>query len=195
MIVYRRLRQLFSEKNGVSPHIFQKTVNTIYLGLGSNLGDRPANLAAAEAALGPAVQLLRTSSTYETEPWGYSDQPAFLNQVVQAETGLAPLDLLTYLKQIETSLGRQPSFHYGPRLIDLDILLYGDQVIDLPSLSIPHPHLAERAFVLVPLAELAPTLRHPLSGKTITELLKEIDPSGVRLTTHPKDGGWKAQRL
>jgi len=194
MIVFRRLYYLNSENGGGSPSHFQKTVNTIYLGLGSNLGDRPANLAAAEAALGPAVQLLRTSSTYETEPWGYSDQPAFLNQVVQAETGLAPLDLLAYLKQIETSLGRQPSFHYGPRLIDLDILLYGDQVIDLPGLSIPHPHLAERAFVLVPLAELAPTLRHPLSGKTITELLKEIDPSGVRLTTHPKDGGWKAQR-
>lgn len=151
----------------------------IYLGLGANLGDRPANLLAAAAALVPQVRVLRLSAVYETEPWGYPDQPAFLNQVLEAETELPPLELLAYLKQIEVSLGRQPSFQYGPRLIDLDILLYGDQVVELPELAIPHPHLAERAFVLVPLAELAPNLRHPRSGITVLEMSKGVNSSGV----------------
>ena len=152
----------------------------IYLGLGTNLGDRPANLLAATAALLPQVRVLRLSKVYETEPWGYHDQPAFLNQVIEAETELPPLELLAYLKQIEFSLGRQPSFQYGPRLIDLDILFYGDQVVELPGLTIPHPHLAERAFVLVPLAELAPNLRHPSSGRTVLEMVKAVGSSGVK---------------
>lgn len=151
----------------------------VYLGLGSNLGDRTTNLRAAAAALSPQVTVLRSSAVYETEPWGYQDQPAFLNQVLEAETALAPLDLLAHLKQIEITLGRAPSFRYGPRLIDLDILFYGDQVIELPGLTIPHPRLAERAFVLVPLAELAPNLIHPLSGKTIRELAAAIPLTGV----------------
>lgn len=152
----------------------------IYLGLGTNLGDRPANLLAATAALLPRVRVLRLSTVYETEPWGYHDQPAFLNQVIEAETELRPLELLAYLKQIEVSLGRQPSFQYGPRQIDLDILFYGDQLVELPGLTIPHPHLAERAFVLVPLAELAPTLRHPSSGRTVLEMANVVDSSGVK---------------
>jgi 2-amino-4-hydroxy-6-hydroxymethyldihydropteridine diphosphokinase len=152
----------------------------IYLGLGTNLGDRPANLLAATAALLPQVRVLRLSKVYETEPWGYHDQPAFLNQVIEAETELPPLELLAYLKQIEFSLGRQPSFQYGPRQIDLDILFYGDQVVELPGLTIPHPHLAERAFVLVPLAELAPNLRHPSSGRTVLEMVKAVGSSGVK---------------
>lgn len=151
----------------------------IYLGLGANLGDRPANLLTATAALLPQVRVLRLSAVYETEPWGYPDQPAFLNQVIEAETELPPLELLAYLKQIEVTLGRQPSFQYGPRLIDLDILLYGDQVVELPELAIPHPHLAERAFVLVPLAELAPNLRHPRTGITVLEMSKAVNSSGV----------------
>jgi 2-amino-4-hydroxy-6-hydroxymethyldihydropteridine diphosphokinase len=152
----------------------------IYLGLGTNLGDRPANLLAAAAALLPQVRVLRLSSVYETEPWGYHDQPVFLNQVIEAETELPPLELLAYLKQIEFSLGRQPSFQYGPRLIDLDILFYGDQVVELPGLTIPHPHLAERAFVLVPLAELAPNLRHPSNGRPVLEMAKAVNSSGVK---------------
>ncbi len=154
-----------------------------YIGLGVNLGDRAANLANARSALSPAVRILRSSSIYETEPWGFRDQPAFLNQALEAETGLAPLDLLAYLKQIEAALGRQPTFRYGPRLIDMDILLYGDLIVSLPGLEIPHPRLAERAFVLAPLAELAPDLRPPQSGKTIAEMLREVDTAGVKRLT------------
>ncbi len=150
-----------------------------YLGLGSNLGDRLANLQAAAAALPPAARVLRASRVYETPPWGYAEQPAFLNQVLEIDTALPPLELLGVLKDIEASLGRTPTFRYGPRLIDLDILLYNSQALELPGLSIPHPRLSERAFVLVPLAELAPDLRHPVNGKSIQELLEAVDRSGV----------------
>ncbi len=152
----------------------------VYLGLGANLGDRLANLQRAIQALPPAVKVVRASSIYETEPWGYHDQPAFLNQVLEGSTDLSPGDLLQHLKGIERELGRQPTFRYGPRLVDLDILLYGDQVVDLPELAIPHPRLAERAFVLVPLAELAPDLRHPASRQTVRAMLSQLDTAGVR---------------
>ncbi len=152
-----------------------------YLGLGSNLGDRRANLSAATTGLPPAASLLRASSIYQTEPWGYLEQPAFLNQVLEVETSLSPADLLAALKRLEASLGRQATFRYGPRLIDLDILLYDQLVIDQPDLVIPHPQLAQRAFVLVPLAELAPGLIHPLLGTSMAELKDRIDLSGVKL--------------
>ncbi|MBE3040469.1 MAG: 2-amino-4-hydroxy-6-hydroxymethyldihydropteridine diphosphokinase [Chloroflexi bacterium] len=153
----------------------------IYLGLGTNLGDRQANLQAAVAGLIPKVGVLRVSSVYETEPWGYRDQPACLNQVLEGETDLKPLDLLVFLKNLELTLGRQATFLYGPRLIDLDILFYDQAVINQPELVIPHPRLAERAFMLVPLTELAPELRHPLLGLTISMLKNRIDTSGVKL--------------
>ncbi|HEY9088231.1 MAG TPA: 2-amino-4-hydroxy-6-hydroxymethyldihydropteridine diphosphokinase, partial [Anaerolineaceae bacterium] len=142
----------------------------VYLALGSNMGDRQQNLALALAALSPAVTVLRASPIYETPPWGYADQPTFLNQVVQAETSLPPLDLLAYLKELERTLGRKPSFQNGPRQIDIDILLYGAEVLNLPQLVIPHPRMHERGFVLVPLADLAPDLIHPVLGRSIRDL-------------------------
>ena len=154
--------------------------HTVYIALGTNLGDRAPNLRAALAALSPATRVLVVSPVYETPPWGYSDQPAFLNQVAQAETDLSPHELLADLKRLEGELGRQPSFRNGPRLIDLDILFYDDLVLDSPPLVIPHPRIPERAFVLVPLADLAPNLQHPVSGKTVRELLQAVDRSGIR---------------
>jgi 2-amino-4-hydroxy-6-hydroxymethyldihydropteridine diphosphokinase len=153
----------------------------VYLGLGTNQGDRLANLQAARLALAPSVRLLQASPVYETEPWGFLDQPAFLNQALKAETGLPPLDLLAYLKELELHLGRQPNFRYGPRLIDIDILLYDDLALSLPGLEIPHPRLAERSFVLVPLVDLAPDLRYPGNGHTLEELLDRAGRLGVRL--------------
>ena len=153
----------------------------VYLALGTNLGDRLANLQAAIAALSPAVKVLACSPIYKTEPWGLTDQPAFLNMIVRAETGLPPLELLKTLKQLELELGRLPAVRWGPRRIDLDILFYDDLLLDTPDLKIPHPRLPERAFVLVPLADPAPELVHPALHRTIRELLTDVDTKGVTL--------------
>jgi len=161
---------------------------TIYLGLGSNLGQREANLRRAVQRLGGLVRLLRSSSIYETVPWGYSEQPNFLNCVLEAETALPPLQLLAVAQSLEDQIGREPSFRYGPRLIDLDILLYGDVITDLPDLQIPHLRMPQRAFVLVPLAELAPELVHPSLRLTIAELARQVDgKEGVKLWGPPLD--------
>ena len=132
-----------------------------YVGLGSNLGDRESMiLQAAER-----IDAVRLSTIRETEPWGYADQPRFLNAVAELETELQPRALLERLLEVERELGRErPKPHWGPRTIDLDLLLYGDVVIDEPGLTVPHPHLAERLFVLEPLAELAPAQKIPGNG-------------------------------
>lgn len=144
----------------------------IYLSLGSNLGDREGNLRQAIALLdAPGLRILRVSSLYETEPMEVRDQPWFLNLVVEAETGLFPKLLLARIRKIELELGRKRVRPKGPRTIDIDILLYGESVIDAAELIVPHPRLTERRFVLEPLAELVPDLRHPVNRRTIRELL------------------------
>jgi 2-amino-4-hydroxy-6-hydroxymethyldihydropteridine diphosphokinase len=154
----------------------------VYLSLGSNVGNREGNLRRAIAALPlSGVQVKQVSSIYETEPVDYLDQPWFLNCVLEAETGLEPPALLEVLRSIESQLGSQKEFPKGPRKIDVDILLYGDETIATPELQVPHPRMLERRFVLTPLAELVPNLKHPAWDAPAAVLLERVtDPSQVR---------------
>ena len=172
----------------MSPSRRRDNPATVYLGLGSNLGCRSANLeqalqcikrfpqtgtGAAQPSLSapsPFARIIRASSVYETKPWGYLDQGPFLNQVLEMETNISPQSLLAEIKAAEQSLGREPGIRYGPRLIDIDVLFYGDRVIDSPDLTVPHPRLHLRSFVLVPLAELAPGLVHPILEARVDDL-------------------------
>ena len=167
----------------------------VYLGLGSNLGDREGNLRHALELLGRSIALECISSIYDSEPWGYSEQPRFLNCACEGRTSLGPRALLAAVKDVERSVGREPSFSNGPRLADVDILFYGQHVISEPGLEVPHPRLAERAFVLLPLQEIAPGFLHPVMNLTVAELVQtaannsggvsSFSSQGVRLWASP----------
>lgn len=166
--------------------------HTVFIALGSNLGNRLKNLKVAVSLLTPAVRPVACSPVYETPPWGYLDQPKFLNQVLRAETDLSPEELLDHLKGIEKRLGRQETFRFGPRKVDLDILFYDNLVFESTRLKIPHPRLSGRAFVLLPLAQLAPDLRHPVEGSTVREMLASASIEGI-IWFSPGDCGSPAE--
>ena len=151
----------------------------VYLCLGANLGEREKNLAQALTLLSQKVKLEKVSSIYESEPIGYKEQPFFLNLACQIGTDLTPEELLHLAKTIEGKMGRVHSFRNAPRPIDIDIILYDDQIIDTHDLTIPHPRMIERAFVLVPLAEIAPAVVHPEAGRSIAELAASVAKNSI----------------
>jgi len=155
----------------------------IFIGLGTNIGDKLANLRAALTKISAKMEILNLSAVYKTEPWGYLDQDDFNNMVIEVDTDMPPRQLLEYLKTTESELGREETFRYGPRVIDMDILLYKDQINEDERLSIPHPRMVERAFVLAPLVEIAPEFQHPILGLTIKELSERVELSGVEWLT------------
>lgn len=160
-------------------------LTSVYIALGANLGDRRANLAAAVARLAPGVLVERVSSLYETEPAYVLDQPRFLNAALCGQSALEPYALLALLKRIERELGRTGGVRFGPRVVDLDLLVYGDVRLDSAELTLPHPRMAERPFVLVPLAEIAPALVPPGWGVSVGKLAATVRGHGDVLAPMP----------
>lgn len=152
---------------------------TIYLSLGSNVGNRQSHLKVATHLFFPKIKVIKKSPIYETEPWGYTDQDKFLNQVIEANTELSPKDLLAYIKNIEKKIGRSKTFKNGPREIDIDILFYANEYISSPNLTIPHPRIQERAFVLIPLSDIAKNLIYNPTQQTISEMASLISSVGI----------------
>ncbi|HBM90922.1 MAG TPA: 2-amino-4-hydroxy-6-hydroxymethyldihydropteridine diphosphokinase [Rhodospirillaceae bacterium] len=150
------------------------TFSTVCLALGANLGDRLAALKAAREALEPFVEILDLSSVYETTPAYVMDQPLFLNAALLGKTKFDPRGLLYSVKNVELEIGRKPTFRYGPRVIDIDIIFYGDEVMKTPELTLPHDSIAERSFVLRPLTEIASDWVHPVLGKSARDLLNAL---------------------
>ena len=150
-----------------------------YLSLGSNVGDREANLRQAIARVGEIARVTSVSSFYETEPVEFTDQPWFLNCAVAIEVDTTPMQLLCELLRLEQAMGRRRVQNKGPRMIDIDILLYDDVVVKTPDLTIPHPAMHRRRFVLEPLAEIAPEAKHPVFNKNVQELLDDLGPAGL----------------
>jgi 2-amino-4-hydroxy-6-hydroxymethyldihydropteridine diphosphokinase len=165
----------------------ERRTRRTYLSLGSNIEPRAEHLGQAILRLRELLFDVQVSGIYETEPWGYADQARFLNMVAVGDCSLEPVDLLHQAKQIESGLGRMPTFRYGPRVIDIDILLMNDLQMKTPELVIPHPHLLERAFVLVPLAELAPGLPIPGTDWTAMQALAKTNRAGVVLWQKERD--------
>lgn len=159
-------------------------MTNVFLGLGGNLGDRREAMRSAVVAIREVLSDVRVSSLYESAAWGVTDQPAFLNAVVRGRTSLNPLDLLDAVQSIENELGRVREQRWGPRLIDIDILLYGAEVIDAPRLQVPHPYMTQRGFVLRPLADLAAGLTLP-DGSLVGELLTTVNQSDLRRVEGP----------
>ncbi len=153
---------------------------TVHIALGTNLGNRVVNLSHARQFLVEFIAEMRCSSIYETPPWGVIDQPYFLNQVIRGRTTLSPLRLLDSLKAIEQNMGREKTIRFGPRIIDLDILLYDNRIINYRRLQVPHPRMHERAFVLGPLNELSPGLVIPGIDLPVEDVLARLDTSGIK---------------
>jgi 2-amino-4-hydroxy-6-hydroxymethyldihydropteridine diphosphokinase len=150
-------------------------MSIVYIGIGSNLGDREKNcLRSIDLIEKNGIVIRQKSSLYETIPWGLRDQPLFLNMVIAVETELKPQELLEVLKSVEIEVGREKSSRWGPRAIDLDILLYDDITLNEETLTVPHPYLHERDFVLIPLCEVAPDIKHPVLQSTMRELLQML---------------------